>query len=56
MTYPFLNFQVGDGQQGFQIKRVNCVGGNLFLAICFRERVFQLTGVLTNRSDCIWNR
>jgi len=35
MTYPFLNFQVGVGQQGFQIKGVNCVGGNLFVAICF---------------------
>jgi len=35
MTYPFLNFQVGVGQRGFRIKRVKCVGRNLFLATCF---------------------
>jgi len=35
MTYPFLNFQVGVGQQGFRIKGVKCVRRNLFLVICF---------------------
>jgi len=35
MTYPFLNFRVGVGQQGFRIKGMKCVGRNMFLAICF---------------------
>jgi len=36
MTYPFLNFRVGVGQQGFRIKGVKCVWSILFLEICFR--------------------
>jgi len=35
MTYPFLHFRVGVGQQGLRIKGVKFVGRNMFLAICF---------------------
>jgi len=27
LTYPSLNFRVGDGKRGFRIKGVKCVGG-----------------------------
>jgi len=36
LTYPFLNFRVGVGQQNFRIKGVKCIGRNPLLAVFCR--------------------
>jgi len=38
MAHWFLNFQVGVRQRGFQVKRVKCIGRNMFLTICSNSR------------------
>jgi len=46
LTYPFLNFRVGDGQRGFRIKGVKHIGRNPFLTV-----LCGIGGISVNRSS-----